>query len=324
MNKKELHYALIIDKFLEDNIDPKTCTNPELKEAMEYFEEKAKRNMGIGMVSSCYIYLKDGQDGNKEYQKIQYLIKTYIAKLAQENNRQYEDYDLEFINYGQTELVYVLTDMVDGSKRTILAKQPVVEFGKIYQEAQNLIELNKKDPSVVAPIDYFAAADQELYVTPYIEQARCIGSDGKWGMYIPEPYYRFEHFTPVQSEIVTACMIAKLISYYDYKNNLGICSCKLGGGDFMLPKGWEEQEPTIENTLENLYFIAAREKVKCSLIEYLDTIRDEFSRATINEPKENLIINHRGRVPVEPEIIEAGIEIGLILLEQQMEEEDEK
>ena len=35
MNKKELHYALIIDKFLEDNIDPKTCTNPELKEAME-------------------------------------------------------------------------------------------------------------------------------------------------------------------------------------------------------------------------------------------------------------------------------------------------
>ena len=40
----------------------------------------------------------------------------------------------------------------------------------------------------------------------------------------------------------------------------GICSCKLGGGDFMLQKGWEDETLIIENTLNNLYLIAARKK----------------------------------------------------------------
>ena len=76
-------------------------------------------------------------------------------------------------------------------------------------------------------------------------------------------------------------MIAKLVSLYDFENQEGISSCKLGGGDFMLPKGWEKQKPTIENTLNNLYLIAAREKIKCSFDKYISIIKDEFSRATI-------------------------------------------
>ena len=41
----------------------------------------------------------------------------------------------------------------------------------------------------------------------------------------------------------------------------GICSCKLDGGDFMLQKGWEDETLIIENTLNNLYLIAARKKL---------------------------------------------------------------
>lgn len=78
----------------------------------------------------------------------------------------------------------------------------------------------------------------------------------------------------------------------------------------MLPKGWEMENPTIENTLNNLYLIAARKKINCSYMEYLEILRDEFSRATIEEPQENLIINLRGRVPMDIRDIEAGIKLG--------------
>ena len=178
-----------------------------------------------------------------------------------------------------------------GKRTTLLVKQPAVQLGKIKQEAQNLITLEKRSKNIVAPIDYFQLEDQELFVTPYINQARCIASYRDWGMYIPEPYYR-----------------------YDFTNKEGISSCKLGGGDFMLPKGWEEYEPTIENTLNELYLIAAREKVKCSFDEYISIIRDEFSRATIDENQENLIINLRGRVPMQIEDIESGIELGKTII----------
>ncbi|MBR2301010.1 MAG: hypothetical protein IKA41_03560, partial [Bacteroidaceae bacterium] len=60
-------------------------------------------------------------------------------------------------------------------------------------------------------------------------------------MYIPEPFYRFEGFTREQEQVVNSCMIAKLVSLYDFEKGQGIASCKLGGGDFMLPKGWEKE-----------------------------------------------------------------------------------
>ena len=220
-----------------------------------------------------------------------------------------EDLNVEFINYGKTELVYVLSEK-SGKRVTILVKQPGVQLGKVNQEAQNLLALKKRDPNVVAPIDYFQLGDQELYTTPYINQARCIASYGSWGMYVPEPYYRFEPFTANQKRIVNSCMIAKLVSLYDFEKQEGISACKLGGGDFMLPKGWEKQIPTIENTLNNLYLIAAREKVNCSFDEYISIIKNEFSRATIGKNQKDLIINLRGRVPMQVSEIEYGILLG--------------
>ena len=82
----------------------------------------------------------------------------------------------------------------------------------------------------------------------------------------------------------------------------------------MLPKGWEEQFPSIDDTLNKLYLIAAREKVKCSFNKYLSLIRDEFSRETINENQDDLVINHRGRVPMEKEDIEYGIQLGQLII----------
>lgn len=251
---------------------------------------KNKDNISIGYIEPDYIEVNEEQDINTEYKKIKAFLNRYVERYSKNNKVPIEDLTIEFINYGKTELVYVLSEKT-GKRTTLLVKQPAVQLGKIKQEAQNLITLEKRSKNIVAPIDYFQLEDQELFVTPYINQARCIASYRDWGMYIPEPYYR-----------------------YDFTNKEGISSCKLGGGDFMLPKGWEEYEPTIENTLNELYLIAAREKVKCSFDEYISIIRDEFSRATIDENQENLIINLRGRVPMQIEDIESGIELGKTII----------
>lgn len=309
MNKKDKYYAIIMDKYL----DEKNLTKLEsalLEEAKTYFTEKSKHNMGIGMLWDAYIFSGKNQNSWEEYAKIQKHINSYIEKYAKIKGKSTTDFELEFINYGRTELVYVLTDLTNSEKVTILAKQPIVEFGKVKEEVQNLVNLKKIDGLIVAPIDYYAENNQELYITPYIKQARCIASDSKWGMYIPEPFYRFENFTEQQEHIVNSCMIAKLVSLYDFENKKGIGSCKLGGGDFMLPKDWELEIPTIENTLNNLYLISAREMINCSFEEYLSIIRNEFSKVTINEDENTLKINIRGRVKMEESDIENGIELG--------------
>ena len=181
-------------------------------------------------------------------------------------------------------------------------KQPAIRFGDVYKEYENLIELKNKDNNIVAPIDYYEFGDQELYVTPYINQARCIASYGTWGMYVPEPYYRFEGFNEEQEE-----------------KEEGISKCKLGGGDFMLPKEWEKDSLTIENVYNKLYLIAARDKIHCTLDEYLNIIRDEFRKSTIDLSEDNLKLNIRGRVPIKEEYIEKGIEIGKKLIKTKEE-----
>lgn len=272
------------------------------------------KNVSIGFFNPMYIEINDIQNISYEYNKIQKFLKKYLNRYSNINNIALKDLNLEFINYGTTELVYVLTEK-NGKRITLLVKQPAVKYGKVKQEADNLLELSKFHSNIIAPIDFYEYGDQELYATSYINQARCIASNGSWGMYVPEPYYRFEPFTRVQEEVVTTCMIAKLISMYDFDNNQGISACKLGGGDFMLPKGWEKESPNIENTLSKLYLIAAREKVRCSFEKYIDIIKNEFSRRTIEDNQDELIINHRGRVPIKMNYIENGIMLGKTIIE---------
>ncbi len=323
MNEKDLYYAFIIDSSDEEYRTSEDIKNPKLKEAVAYFEAKSQKNMGIGFMNFCYFFCSPEQDAMIEYLAFEEFLNAYVKDYAKKHGKTEQDYTLNFINYGRTQVVYVLEDDQTGEKITILVKQPIVPFGKAKQELENLKQLKKIDKQVVAPKEYYSDGKQELFTTPYINQARCIGSDGKWGIYIPEPFYRFEYFSPIQEEIVNTCMIGKLVSYYNQETQEGISACKLGGGDFMLKKGWEKTVPSIENTLESLYFISAREKIKCSLEEYLQIIFDEFSRATINEPQENILINHRGRVAMNPEHIAKGIDLGLKLLEEQSSKQPE-
>jgi len=297
--------AIIIDYTIQEikiNQDsPKQNVNPN--------------NLGIENINACYIETNELQDPKDEYKKITKFLSLYKEDYAEGHNQDPNNIKIEFINYGKTELVFVLTDEND-KKYTLLVKQPKVEKSEIIEEINNLCKLKEIDNNVIAAVDTFALYDQILYVTPYIYQARCIASDEKWGMYIPEPFYRFVPFTEEQESIVNQCMIAKLICYYDFEKEEGLAVCKLGGGDFMLPKGWELETPTIENTLNNLYLIAARKKVKCSFEEYIAKIIDEFTRKTIDDDEKRLIINKRGRVPMDINDILNGIRLGKEIIKE--------
>ena len=267
-----------------------------------------EKALGIPYIVGAYIEAKPTQNKTVEFAKIQSFLKDYVVHFASKNNLVLSDFDTQFINYGKTELVYVLT-VQEKERYTLLVGQPILECGKVFQEAENLKELHKVDKNVVAPIDYFSSGNHELYVTPYINQARCIASYGNnWGMYVPEPHYRFVEFNFAQQRIVNTCMIAKIVSLYDDKTQSGISNCKLGGGDFMLPKGWENESPTIESTLNSILLIAARDKINCSFEEYKNLIRKEFSQITID--KDGFKLNIRGRVAMSNEEIENGIKIG--------------
>lgn len=53
-----------------------------------------------------------------------------------------------------------------------------------------------------------------------------------------------------------------------------------------------------------------------SFEDYLTVIREEFSKPTINEKQETLLMNLRGRVAMRKDDIENGIELGKYIIAQ--------
>ena len=285
------------------------------KEILAQYINSLLENKGIGTMDDFYLNTTPSQNKAIEYAKICKFLDSYLTHFSTSHGISKENLGLEFINYGKTQLVYVLSQKDSSELLTLLVKQPEVEFGAVKQECINLQTLASSSKNIVSPVEYFSQDNQELYVTPYINQARCIASDKTWGLYIPEPYYRFEPFTKQQESVVNTCMIAKLVSLYNPTTQQGLAQCRLGGGDFILPKGWEETPPTIEDTLDNMQLIAARQTITCPFENYKELIVQEFSQTTIN--KDGFIINDRGRVAMNPQDIQNGIELGEQLLPSQ-------
>lgn len=276
-----------------------------------YIDKCGYGNLGLNFVAPFYIQVNEIQDRDYEYAKIMRALEKYKEHYSQKHSIDIANLHFHFINWGRTELVYVLKNG-DDICETVLIKQPGVRMGTVEKEAQNLTELKKRDEHVVAPLEYFQIGDQELYTTPYMWQARCIAADSSWwGMYIPEPMYRFECFQDNVVDMVCIGMIAKLVSLYDHQKQMGIGACRLSGGDFMFPKDWDTKEITMNSILENLYLIAAREMISCPFEEYLNIIRREFRKYTIDNSQEQAIINVRGRAIMSKEVIEKGIQLGI-------------
>ncbi len=227
---------------------------------------------------------------------------------------------LQFINYGSTQLVYVLT--IDENRQyTFLVNQPATPFGTGKREFENLRVLSKNNgDNVITPLYYFAdqnSTDRELYVTPYYYQSRCIGvEDKEWGMWVPEPEYLFHDFKTQDRKVINASMVALLVKLYDGKEKKGLSEVRLDGGDFMIEKGFEDYNINFENVLKRMKLIAARRLEPIELDEYISRIRQELS-GQVTDNQKMRIIGKKLRKPLELDEIENGIQLGLILREKE-------
>ena len=278
-----------------------------------YGQDFQKHMLGIINNGSTYHKINSNQDLTVEYIKTLDFLKSLhgLDCVYMDANTK-----IMFINYGDTELVYVIDD--GENKYTLLVSQPNLEFGKVHEEYWNLIDLGKLSDKVVVPLEYISNGTREAFVTPYIYQARCIASYGKdYGSYIPEPSYRFEPFTEDGRYIVNKCMIANLVRLYNDKEKLALASVKVGGGDFILDKSTDTIGLSEENILDNMYLIAARKLIEIDFKDYLKLIREEFAKITyyksIDMKDKSILINDKNRVPMTKEEIEDGIKLGLYL-----------
>lgn len=231
------------------------------------------------------------------------------------------DDDFEFINYGDTELVYVTSNLK--SRNTVLVGQPINSLGTVKLEYENLKHLASKHPNlVISPLAYASNNHREAYITPYLHQARCIATyANNYGAYIPEPYYRFEQFTNSDETLITKIIIANLVRLYDEENKLALAECKIGGGDFVMEQAFDNLSHTEENALKHMKLIAARKLIKIEMKEYLELLKTEFQKRTyyrtIQEKDPSIIVNLKNRVPMSLETIEEGIELGMSLRKKQ-------
>lgn len=273
-------------------------------------------NLGIPGNGFQYQNLTGNQDATEEFFKTQnFLKKIFLERIINEAPELVDpNMSLQFINYGDTQQVYVLT--ANGKQWSVLVTQPGTKFGTGKKEFDNLRHLASINSDVIVkPEYYFEDNGKELYIAPYVYQARCIASQEMgYGVYVPEPYYRFEMFSPRDRETVNICMIANLISLYDEENGLGLGACKIGGGDFILDKSWDDSYKDIETTLSKMKLIAARERIPMSLTDYEQQLLIEFSERTyyknLEDRDPSILINHKNRIPMTYGEIGEGIKLG--------------
>ena len=270
--------------------------------------------LGIDNYSSWYIRNTKEQNQENEFKKINKFIVDFCMNNSFEE-LQGTKISLQFINYGDTQLVFVIT--IDNIKQyTLLINQPKTNPGQSFTEFTNLTNFNKLYPEIIIkPIKYYvnpSNPQQELYMTPYYYQARCVGVEEKeWGEWIPEPYYHFRIYNKKESKIIKKCIVAMMIKFYDEKNKCSIANYSLDGDDFMLKKGYEKEELNEENIIKNFVFIAARKVIKIELDELINRRKKEL-RNDFKEG-ENIILRKKLRGPFTDEDIEEGIKYGMQL-----------
>lgn len=269
-------------------------------------ESEAAKPDQLGIPGSFVPYqmLRDDQDQLYEYMKTTNFLREVLQDEMFSSKAK-----VEFINYGSTELVFVIKD---GDKiYTLLVNQPNIELSVVENEYNNLIKLGKKHKFVVAPYKLYKNHERAAYLTPYIYQARCLGSEaGTFGAWIPEPFYRFENYNDDDIHTITSVMIAELVNLYDIDESLAVGKTKLGGGDFILEKEYDKEPHTIDNTLNRIHLIAARELIKVEFNEYLEYIRKEYNMKTYGNSDPSILFNYRNRAAITKEAIEDGIKLG--------------
>ena len=271
--------------------------------------------LGIPQTNYLYHILDENQNRDIETQKTTDFLNFLINKYPEDFP---ENTVIYFINYGDTEQVYVINNIKKNIKQTLLIGQPLVKYGEIKLEYENLQKLfSKYGNLIIKPIKYFTNNIKEGFLTPYLYQARCIACDDNlgYGVYKPDPYYDFFPYNEKDQYIICKCIIAYLIFLYNDGKGLG--GTKIGGGDFIIEKEYDNEEHNVENALKRMHLTAARFFIDVSLEKYIELIKNEFVKRTyyknLKDRNKDILINWKSRCGMPVDAVEDGVKLGLEL-----------
>jgi hypothetical protein len=243
---------------------------------------------------------------------------SLLRQLKSQNKvKEGDEVNLAFMNHGATELVY-LVKVCDEPKYALLINQPKTDKNIVKKEFENLTHFFKKDSRfIVEPHVFYENPLFSMYLTSYVDNALCVANspddDLQLGVYNPLPSYHFENFDVNTTDFVNISRIAHLINSYDKRNNIGISKTQISGNDFMLKQ--ETNLDSLQSIIDNTVLIAVRDTINVSFDEYVALIRKEFQVGTYRNSKlgSDFKINHHSKMPINSEIIDEGIEQGLLL-----------
>ena len=283
-----------------------------------------QKQLGMETELEPFTYIVNGvKNSFYECEQSRQFLDEFKVYYAKKQGISINEIEINFINFGAMSLVYTLE--YDNKIDTILLKYPNIEKSALRREAELLTHFSKINNNVVQPILYYSKNygqnDRELFVTPYFYQARAISNfKGKFGFYCPEPEYKFLICNDKQATVLKQCIIAHIVASFDKNKKCGISKIEIIGGDFILEKDWDLNQPTIKNTFNKIKLIAARDTINCSFKQYLDLIRQEFVLNTKNpdnyKPNNNYILNTCNEVPFTQDEIEQGINLGIKISQQ--------
>lgn len=236
--------------------------------------------------------------------------------------------EVNFLNYGNTQAVFSVVFPEELKVEDDRGKQKVKDLVAsvnqrhipaeiVRQEFENLSRLYRLDDCFVPEtVGYYEEGKRGFHLMTMRHHANCVysGRGFPWGIFTPHLGNKFTAFEPKVRDEVLETMIALLVNYYDEERGCGIANTQISGDDFLLKKGFDPKNP---NTVkQNIKLVAARDLVHEGLDEYVDRLRSEFVMKThyTNRAvrKGKVRVNTKCYVPLSPEIIERGIEGGMI------------
>lgn len=222
-----------------------------------------------------YIKVNEEQKKDFEYFKMLEFIKKYVLHLSMTHGEDVENIKISFISSTESELLFKLK--LKDKEFLLHVNQPWVQYGTLKNEVKLLKNFKQQDEKILSSVDYYTDREYELFITPYIENPkRVINKNNHLGLFYVEKESIFQVFNSYVEKIVKICMLAKMVSLYDFERGEGIVETKFDDGDFILNLPNNDSYLTVSRALEHLYLTSVRAKKVDSFYGYLDSLKEEL------------------------------------------------
>ncbi|KAJ5075859.1 hypothetical protein M0811_06721 [Anaeramoeba ignava] len=254
------------------------------------------------------------------------ILKT-ISQLINESELNFNKvniYEIEFVNYGYLEIIFRLKFTYESKQFSfiIISSQLPSYVDKVHQDFIHTKDFQQYFPNFILQVfdyDEFKLSKSNLPISFFtqidINLCRCIAKNESysqnWGIYNPEPIYRFEPFDDELSEFTKQMIIASLIGTYNHQLQKGVACSRASGDDFILLRTFDYSPKSMK---ECWRMISVRDEIEIDFQSYCDLVTKEFQIPTKLSDKQvidnSIKINHKSKEAFSLETIQKGIELG--------------